>query len=228
MDTSHNDYFQSILSNYKSAEDNFILYNDIITKIQNIHSALLTKNTFNFCDYSLNLDLLFFNKQIIDVEQENFIKYKKNCLRKFYQDLFLLLKQLIKSLYEMEQTESELEKDYIKKKIKDIQPSTNLEKDIDQDMIQVCVNTIKEYFESYKLLIDNFNTFIETNCLNKKGFDIKNVIVNLNIQYRKFMVQYEGLSSLFLEILQSHLIISNKLQSKIDFSIKLINDILSE
>jgi HEPN domain-containing protein len=228
MDTSHNEYFQSILSNYKSAEDNFILYNDIITKIQNIHSALLTKNTFNFCDYSLNLDLLFFNKQIIDVEQENFIKYKKNCLRKFYQDLFLLLKQLIKSLYEMEQTESELEKDYIKKKIKDIQPSTNLEKDIDQDMIQVCVNTIKEYFESYKLLIDNFNTFIETNCLNKKGFDIKNVIVNLNIQYRKFMVQYEGLSSLFLEILQSHLIISNKLQSKIDFSIKLINDILSE
>ena len=228
MDTSHNEYFQSILSNYKSAEDNFVLYNDIITKIQNIHSALLTKNTFNFCDYSLNLDLLFFNKQIIDVEQENFIKYKKNCLRKFYQDLFLLLKQLIKSLYEMEQTESELEKDYIKRKIKDIQPSTNLEKDIDQDMIQVCVNTIKEYFESYKLLIDNFNTFIETNCLNKKGFDIKNVIVNLNIQYRKFMVQYEGLSSLFLEILQSHLIISNKLQSKIDFSIKLINDILSE
>ena len=228
MDTSHNEYFQSILSNYKSAEDNFILYNDIITKIQNIHSALLTKNTFNFCDYSLNLDLLFFNKQIIDVEQENFIKYKKNCLRKFYQDLFLLLKQLIKSLYEMEQTETELEKDYIKRKIKDIQPSTNLEKDIDQDMIQVCVNTIKEYFESYKLLIDNFNTFIETNCLNKKGFDIKNVIVNLNIQYRKFMVQYEGLSSLFLEILQSHLIISNKLQSKIDFSIKLINDILSE
>lgn len=228
MDTSHNEYFQSILSNYKSAEDNFILYNDIITKIQNIHSALLTKNTFNFCDYSLNLDLLFFNKQIIDVEQENFIKYKKNCLRKFYQDLFLLLKQLIKSLYEMEQTESELEKDYIKKKIKDIQPSTNLEKDIDQDMIQVCVNTIKEYFESYKLLIDNFNTFIETNCLNKKGFDIKNVIVNLNIQYRKFMVQYEGLSSLFLEILQSHLIISNKLQSKIDFSIKLINENLSE
>ena len=228
MDTSHNEYFQSILSNYKSAEDNFILYNDIITKIQNIHSALLTKNTFNFCDYSLNLDLLFFNKQIIDVEHENFIKYKKNCLRKFYQDLFLLLKQLIKSLYEMEQTETELEKDYIKRKIKDIQPSTNLEKDIDQDMIQVCVNTIKEYFESYKLLIDNFNTFIETNCLNKKGFDIKNVIVNLNIQYRKFMVQYEGLSSLFLEILQSHLIISNKLQSKIDFSIKLINDILSE
>ena len=42
------------------------------------------------------------------------------------------------------------------------------------------------------------------------------------------MVQYDGLSSLFLEILQSHLIISNKLQSKIDFSIKLINDILSE
>ena len=128
----------------------------------------------------------------------------------------------------MEQTENELEKDYIKRKIKDIQPSTNLEKDIDQDMIQVCVNTIKEYFESYKTLIDNFNTFIETNCLNKKGFDIKNVIVNLNIQYRKFMVQYDGLSSLFLEILQSHLIISNKLQSKIDFSIKLINDILSE
>ena len=69
-------------------------------------------------------------------------------------------------------------------------------------MIQVCVNTIKEYFESYKTLIDNFNTFIETNCLNKKGFDIKNVIVNLNIQYRKFMVQYEGLSNLFLEILK--------------------------
>lgn len=228
MDTSHNEYFQSILSNYKSAEDNFVLYNDIITKIQNTHSALLTKNTFNFCNYSLNLDLLFFNKQIIDEELDHFIKYKKNCLRKFYQDLFLLLKQLIKSLYEMEQTESELEKDYIKRKIKDIQPSTNLEKDIDQEMIQVCVNTIKEYFESYKTLIDNFNTFIETNCLNKKGFDIKNVIVNLNIQYRKFMVQYEGLSSLFLEILQSHLIISNKLQSKIDFSIKLINENLSE
>ena len=49
MDTSHNEHFQSILSNYKSAEDNFILYNDIITKIQNTHSALLTKNTFNFC-----------------------------------------------------------------------------------------------------------------------------------------------------------------------------------
>ena len=228
MDTSHNENFQSILNNYKSAEDNFVLYNDIITKIQHTHSALLTKNTFNFCDYSLNLDLLFFNKQIIDEELDNFIKYKKNCLRKFYQDLFLLLKQLIKSLYEMEQTESELEKDYIKRKIKDIQSSTNLEKEIDQEMIQVCVNTIKEYFESYKTLIDNFNTFIETNCLNKKGFDIKNVIVNLNIQYRKFMVQYDGLSSLFLEILQSHLIISNKLQSKIDFSIKLINDILSE
>jgi hypothetical protein len=228
MDTSHNEHFQSILSNYKSAEDNFVLYNEIITKIQNTHSTLLTKNTFNFCNYSLNLDLLFFNKQIIDEELENFIKYKKNCLRKFYQDLFLLLKQLIKSLYEMEQTENELEKDYIKRKIKDIQPSTNLEKEIDQDMIQVCVNTIKEYFESYKTLIDNFNTFIETNCLNKKGFDIKNVIVNLNIQYRKFMVQYEGLSSLFLEILQSHLIISNKLQSKIDFSIKLINENLSD
>ena len=92
MDTSHNEHFQGILSNYKSAEDNFILYNDIITKIQNTHSALLTKNTFNFCNYSLNLDLLFFNKQIIDEELENFIKYKKNCLRKFYQDLFLLLK----------------------------------------------------------------------------------------------------------------------------------------
>jgi hypothetical protein len=228
MDTSHNEHFQGILSNYKSAEDNFILYNDIITKIQNTHSALLTKNTFNFCNYSLNLDLLFFNKQIIDEELNNFIKYKKNCLRKFYQDLFLLLKQLIKSLYEMEQTDTELEKDYIKRKIKDIQSSTNLEKEIDQEMIQICVNTIKEYFESYKTLIDNFNTFIETNCLNKRGFDIKNVIVNLNIQYRKFMVQYEGLSSLFLEILQSHLIISNKLQSKIDFSIKLINENLSD
>ena len=82
MDTSHNEHFQSILSNYKSAEDNFVLYNDIITKIQNTHSALLTKNTFNFCDYSLNLDLLFFNKQIIDVEQENFIKYKKKLFKK--------------------------------------------------------------------------------------------------------------------------------------------------
>ena len=229
METSHKEHFQNILNNYKSAQDNFIIYNKIITSIQNIHSGLLSKNTFNFCNYSLNLDLLFFNKQIVEEENEYFIKYKKNCLRKFYQDLFLLLKQLIKLLYEIEQDESESEKDYIKKKIKDIiMPSANLEIEIDQDMIVTCVNTITEYFISYKTQIDNFNNFIETNCVNKKGFDIKNVIINLNIQYKKFIVQYEGLSNLLLEILQSHLVLSTKLSSKIEFSIKLINENLSE
>ena len=83
---------------------------------------------------------------------------------------------------------------------------------------------IKDYFENYKIQIENFHNFIESNCKNKQNFDIKNVIVNLNTQYKKFIVEYEGLSNIFLEILQSHFLISNKFISKLVFSIDILNE----
>ena len=48
-----------------------------------------------------------------------------------------------------------------------------------------------------------------------KDFDIKNVIVNLNTQSKKFTVEYDGLINLFVEILASHLIIASKFTDKL-------------
>ncbi len=224
MENSHNTAILNILSNYKTAQEHFIVYNDIIAKLHNTHSVLLNKNTYNFCNYSLNLDLLFFNKQIVEKEYEYYITYRKNCLIKLYQDLYVLLKQLIKSLYEIERSESETEKEYMRKKIRDIAPPTSVTLEIDQDVIIECINLIKDYFENYKIQIENFHNFIESNCANKKNFDIKNVIVNLTTQHKKLQIEYEGLSDLFLEILQSHLMISNRFISKLDFCVKVLHE----
>lgn len=226
MESAHTNLIVNILSNYKTAQEHFITYNDIIAKIQNTHSVLLNKNTYNFCNYSLNLDLLFFNKQLVERENDFFLKYRKNCLIKLYQDLYVLLKQLIKSLYEFEHERdgNELEKDYIKKKLRDIQSPNLIDFEVDPDIIISCINLIKDYFENYKIQIENFHNFIEANCTNKQNFDIKNVIVNLNTQYKKFLVEYEGLSDIFLEILQSHNLISNKFISKLAFSIQILHD----
>ena len=43
METTHTNLIIDILSNYKKAQEHFITYNDIIAKIQNIHSVLLKK-----------------------------------------------------------------------------------------------------------------------------------------------------------------------------------------
>lgn len=224
METNHNNAILSILANYKTAQEHFIVYNDIIAKLHNTHSVLLNKNTYNFCNYSLNLDLLYFNKQIIEKEYEYYLTYRKNCLVKLYQDLYVLLKQLIKSLYEIERSDSESEKEYMKKKIRDIAAPASLTLEIDPDIIIGCINLIKDYFENYKIQIENFHNFIESNCTNKQNFDIKNVIVNLNTQHKKLLIEYEGLSSLFLEILQSHLMISNRFISKLDFCVKVLHE----
>jgi len=224
MESSHSNAVLNILANYKTAQENFIVYNDIIAKLHNTHSVLLNKNTYNFCNYSLNLDLLYFNKQVVEKEYEFYITYKKNCLLKLYQDLYILLKQLIKSLYEIERSDTESEKEYMKKKLRDITAPTCITLEIDSDTIIACINLIKDYFENYKIQIENFHNFIEANCTNKQNFDIKNVIVNLNTQHKKPIIEYEGLSNLFLEILQSHLMISNRFISKLNFCVKILHD----
>ena len=224
MEANHDNTVLNILANYKTAQENFIVYNDIIAKLHNTHSVLLNKNTYNFCNYSLNLDLLFFNKQIVEREYEYYITYRKNCLIKLYQDLYILLKQVIKSLYEIERSDSESEKDYIKKKMRDIASPFSITLDINPDIIIDCINLIKDYFENYKIQIENFHNFIEANCTNKKNFDIKNVIVNLITQHKKLEIEYQGLSNLFLEILQSHFMISNRFISKLDYSIKILHE----
>jgi hypothetical protein len=221
---NHSSVILNILANYKTAQEHFIVYNDIIAKLHNTHSVLLNKNTYNFCNFSLNLDLLYFNKQIVEKEYEYYLTYRKNCLHKLYQDLYILLKQLIKSLYEIERSEVESEKEYIKKKLRDITAPSSLSLEIDPDTIIGCINLIKDYFENYKIQIENFHNFIEANCTNKQNFDIKSVIVNLNTQHKKFLIEYEGLSDLFLEILQSHLMISNRFISKLGFCIKILHE----
>lgn len=212
----------SILNNYKLAQEHFIIYNDVITKIQNTHSLLLTKNTYHFLNYSLDLDLLFFNKQLIEKEYDYFLNYRKNCLNKLYQDLFILLKQVIKCLYEFE-TSNDNEKDFIKKKLRDIS-SPQCITDIDTEVILLCINLIKDYFEDYKMQIENFHNFIEINCSNKQNFDIKNMIVNLNTQHKKMLIEYDGLNELFSEILQSHLSISIKFINKLSHSVNSIQE----
>lgn len=224
MQNTHSNLIVSILTNYKTAQEHFLVYNDIIAKIQNTHSLLLNKNTYNFLNYSLDLDLLFFNKQLVEKEHNFYMSYRKDCLIKLYQDLYLLLKQIIKSLYDFETLETETEKDYIKKKLRDITSPNSLDTEIDPDIIISCINLIKDYFENYKIQIENFHNFIESNCTNKQNFDIKNVIVNLNTQYKKFLIEYEGISTLFLEILQSHESISNKFIDKLAHSIKILHD----
>lgn len=224
MQTTHSTLILNILGNYKTAQEHFITYNDIIAKIQNTHSLLLTKNTYNFFNYSLDLDLLYFNKQLVEKEYEYYLAYRKNCLTKLYQDLYLLLKQIIKSLYNFEATDIESEKEYMKKKLRDIASPTSLENEIDPDTLISCANLIKDYFENYKIQIENFHNFIESNCANKQNFDIKNVIVNLNTQHKKFLIEYEGISTLFLEVLQSHFSISNKFITKLTHSIEILHE----
>lgn len=224
MQTTHSNLIVSILANYKTAQEHFITYNDIIAKIQNTHSLLLNKNTYNFLNYSLDLDLLFFNKQLVEKEYNFFVSYRRDCLIKLYQDLYLLLKQIIKSLYDFESTDMESEKDYMKKKLRDIASPNSLDMEVDPDIIISCINLIKDYFENYKIQIENFHNFIESNCTNKQNFDIKNVIVNLNTQHKKFLIEYEGISTLFLEILQSHQSISNKFIAKLTHSIQILHE----
>jgi hypothetical protein len=224
MQNTHSNLILSILSNYKTAQEHFIVYNDIIAKIQNTHSLLLNKNTYNFFNYSLDLDLLYFNKQLVEKEYEYFVSYRRNCLIKLYQDLYLLLKQIIKSLYSFESSEMESEKDYMKKKLRDIVSPNSLDVDVDPDIIISCINLIKDYFENYKIQIENFHNFIEANCTNKKNFDIKNVIVNLNTQHKKFLIEYDGISVLFLEVLESHSSISNKFITKITHAVQILHE----
>jgi hypothetical protein len=215
---------EKILLYYKKADESFIIYNNAITKIQVIHTTLLNKNIYNFVNYSLHLDLLYFNKQILENENIFFNLYKQNCLKRLYQDLYILLKQLVKTLYQFEKDITE--KDFNMKKMENIIYYNNIKTDIDFniDTLAPCINLINEYFNNFKHNIDNFNNFIETNCLDKKDFDIKNVIVNLNTQSKKFTVEYDGLINLFVEILASHLIIASKFTDKLNFFIKLIND----
>jgi len=224
MQNTHSDLILSILTNYKIAREHFIVYNDIIAKIQNTHSLLLNKNTYNFFNFSLDLDLLYFNKQLVEKEYEYFVSCRKNCIIKLYQDLYLLLKQIIKSLYNFESSESELEKDYMKKKLRDITSPNSLENDVDPDTIISCINLIKDYFENYKIQIENFHNFIEANCTNKQNFDIKNVIVNLNTQHKKFLIEYDGISTLFLEVLESHCSISKKFITKLTHAVQILHD----
>ena len=87
--------------------------------------------------------------------------------------------------------------------------------------------TAEEYLDNYKTHIEKFNNFINTNCSCKENLDIKNVVVNLNTQYKKFLVDYEGLNSLFIEILRSHNSISNRFFLKLSYATKLLQDINS-
>jgi hypothetical protein len=138
--------------------------------------------------------------------------------------LYVLLKHIIKSLYEFESSDIEPEKDYMKKKLRDIESPNTIELSVNSDTIISCINLIKDYFENYKIQIENFHNFIEANCTNKQNFDIKNVIVNLNTQHKKFVIEYDGLSNLFLEVLHSHYSISTKFITKLSHSITILHE----
>lgn len=223
MDLSHNKFFDNIILNYKKVDENLEKYESLINKIHNTHSILLNKNTHCFYNFSLSLDLLFFDKLQIQNEKDYYYNYSQNGLKCLYQDLYQILKEIIKSLFQFEAKYNN--KEFLNLKLKDIKHHTKLlEKREIIDIIS-CYNLIIEYFDNYQIQINNFKTFIEIDCDNKQSFDINNLIVNLNTQYKKFSVDFEGLEKLFLETLSSHLIISTNLYNKIDFCIKIQNQI---
>jgi len=223
MDNSQNILFEQIILNYKKINDNLDKYEDLIKKIHNTHSILLNKNTHHFYNFSLSLDLLYFDKLQIKNEKDYFYIYSQNGLKCLYQDLYQILKEIIKSLFQFEAKYSN--KDFLQIKLKDIKHHTKLPDKREISDILLIFNLLIEYFDNYKIQINNFKTFIETDCENKQSFDIKNLIVNLNTQYKKFSIDYEGLEKLLIEILTSHSIISTNLYNKIEYSFTIQNQI---
>lgn len=222
MDISNSNIFSEITVKHNKNKEFFANYKSIIEKLYQTHTILVNKNTSNIINFSISLDLLFFNKQQIDSELNFFTNYYQNILKCVYQDLYSLIKQLIISLHNFESKKSEI--DFLKIKIKDLEHYSKLPKIIDFILIKKIVDLIKEYYDEYSLDIENLNIFIESNYTNKQIFDLTNVIVNLKTQYNKYKVDLEGIYSKFSEILASHLLILSNYILKIEFCVNIVNE----
>jgi hypothetical protein len=230
MNNSYQNIFDKIQNNYNITVEYFILYNNIITQIKNTHTLFLQKNNFDFHNYSLSLDLLYYNKEIIENELNYFISCKNLALNKLYQDIYEILKKVIKLLYSFNNDQM-TEKEFIIKNMHDIKHISVIKSKIDIDLLVRIFNLLKEYLNNYKVNIDTFKNFIDNNCTSKVSFDIKNLITNLNTQYKKFIVEYDGANELIFEILSSHLNISEKFIEKLNVCVKLLekkDDIIND
>jgi len=230
MNNSYQNIFDKMQNNYNITVEHFTLYNNIITQIKNTHTLFSQKNNFDFHNYSLSLDLLYYNKEIIENELNYFISCKNLALNKLYQDIYEILKKVIKLLYSFNNDQM-TEKEFIAKNMHDIKHISVIKSKIDIDLLVRIFNLLKEYLNNYKVNIDTFKNFIDNNCTSKVSFDIKNLITNLNTQYKKFIVEYDGANELIFEILSSHLNISEKFIEKLNVCVKLLekkDDIIND
>ena len=91
MDTSNSNIFSKITVKHNKNKEFFANYKSIIEKLYQTHTILVNKNTSNIINFSISLDLLFFNKQQIDSELNFFTNYYQNILKCVYQDLYSLI-----------------------------------------------------------------------------------------------------------------------------------------
>lgn len=84
---------------HKEMVHNLNIYKDYIFKILQKHKTLMKTNNHSFYNFNFSLDLLYFNKQILEKEFNYFLYLISFFINKLYQDLFEHLKQLLKSLH---------------------------------------------------------------------------------------------------------------------------------
>jgi hypothetical protein len=142
------EYFESILKNYKNIKSNLENINEDIEKLEKVHFNFVNnaENKLRFHEYGVYIDDIYYQIKLLKMEYTNQMNIQMHNINKMYKDLYRLYYKVVKKLISIHIENSNLTPLIDKKHVND-----------------KIVNEKKQYFSKIKIFneISNDNYSIE-------------------------------------------------------------------
>lgn len=195
--------FQQIIEILKKIDIEYDKYKTYIDEISDKHKNLLSKNNFQFYEYSIHLDYMFYYKTYLQKEIDFYSLQKSIILGKLYDDLKSLKIKIIKSLHYF--YNNILESEFISSRLKKFNDSNII------NNIQNEFNYILTLLEEYKKFVELIMNFIFFNMNNNSNllYDLKKYTeaeyTNINTLYLLYNKILKNIIDRTNDILNDHL-----------------------
>jgi hypothetical protein len=235
------EYFESILKNYKNIKSNLENINEDIEKLEKVHFNFVNnaENKLRFHEYGVYIDDIYYQIKLLKMEYTNQMNIQMHNINKMYKDLYRLYYKVVKKLISIHIENSNLtpliDKKHVNDKIvnekKQYFSKIKIFNEISNDNYSIedceCIYIeLESRLDELVRTVDNINNIIN-NVKEKfsEGLLLQTYLISLKGEKDKIIIEYNMFHKILKSTLLSHLDISTKYFNRTSvISKEIVND----